>query len=406
MRLKFGQKWRTLWIVAAGTRESLTLMPDVSDAPPYIYQLAWLSVGVVCAYYAVATMVVHWSPRRYVGVTRYDPPQGISPGVTAYLMEGGRCERAFAAGLISLAAKGYLEIQQKKDWFVLERLRESDGSLPLDESIILTTLFFPSSIHTYKFNGRDYDWICKAYKEFCKTVEGIADPTLISAHSIAWWCGQTISWLIIVMVAASLTIIRATSPLASIAFMGFWILIGGSSLVAALRVWPATLRKLSSFLPGNKRPRRPLDLNDAVPVILIAPIFLGFSFLAYLTSLKFVLLAIALIFMNFVFRHLLEAPTNAGRKIIAELEDFKEFLSRADADRLNRENQPGETPAILEKYSAYAVALDVEHAWGEEFTGNLLELLQFDQAYSLESPKFPLSDPDDDIIQLNIDPRK
>jgi hypothetical protein len=381
-------------------------MSDVSDAPAYIYQLAWSGVAGVCAYYAVMTVVVHWSGRRNVGVTRYEPPQGISPGVAAYLMEAGRCERAFAAALISLAAKGYIEIQQEKDWFVLERLREPDGSLPLDESVILTTLFFPASIHTYKFNGRDYDWLCKAYKEFCGTVEGIADPGLISAHSMLWWCGQTVSWMIIASVFASLTILKATSPLASIAFMGLWILIGGSSLVAALRVWPATLRKLGSFLPGNKRPRRPLDMNDAIPVILIAPIFLGFSFLTYLTSLNFVLLAVALIVMNCVFRHLLEAPTDAGRKIIAELENFKEFLSRADADRLNRENQPGETPAILEKYSAYAVALDVEHAWGEEFTANLLELLQFDQAYSVKTPKISLPDMDDDIIKLNIGPRK
>jgi hypothetical protein len=52
------------------------------------------------------------------------------------------------------------------------------------------------------------------------------------------------------------------------------------------------------------------------------------------------------------------------------------------------------------------VALDVEHAWGEEFTANLLELLQFDQAYSVKTPKISLPGVDDDIIKLNIDPRK
>jgi uncharacterized membrane protein len=82
-------------------------------------------------------------------------------------------------------------------------------------------------------------------------------------------------------------------------------------------------------------------MNDAVPVILIGPIFLGFSFLAYWTSLKFVTLAVALIIINFVFQHLLEAPSKEGRKTIAELKNFREFLSRADADRLNRENEPG-----------------------------------------------------------------
>jgi uncharacterized membrane protein len=82
-------------------------------------------------------------------------------------------------------------------------------------------------------------------------------------------------------------------------------------------------------------------MNDAVPVILIGPIFLGFSFLAYWTSLKFVTLAVPLIIINFVFQHLLEAPSKEGRKTIAELKNFREFLSRADADRLNRENEPG-----------------------------------------------------------------
>jgi Predicted membrane protein (DUF2207) len=380
-------------------------MPNVSDASAAIYQFAWIGVGVLCVCYIAIAIAFHWSSERKIGVTRYDPPEGISAGVAAYLVESGRCERAFAAGIISLAAKGYIEIQQQGDWVVLERLRESDGALPLDESVILTSLFVLASIHTYKFNARDCDRMSETYKKFCGTVEGIADPNLISAHTFVWWCGVAISWVIIAIVIVSLPIFDIASPWPGIAFMSVWILVGGSSLVAALRIWPATIRKLASYLPGSRR-RRPLDLNDAIPVILLAPIFLGFSFLAYLTSLKFVLLAVALVIANFIFRHSLEAPTSEGRKVIAELANFREFLSRADADRLNRENDPGRTPKVLEKYSAYAIALDVEHAWGEEFTGNLLELLHFDEAYSMPTPKSPLSDLDDEIIQLNIDPRK
>jgi hypothetical protein len=78
---------------------------------------------------------------------------------------------------------------------------------------------------------------------------------------------------------------------------------------------------------------------------------------------------------------------------------------------LNRENRPGDTPEILEKYTAYAVALDVEHAWGEEFTENLLEMLQCDLAYSrgagvLTGPPDLLPENDEEIGQnvlpLNI----
>jgi hypothetical protein len=82
-----------------------------------------------------------------------------------------------------------------------------------------------------------------------------------------------------------------------------------------------------------------------------------------------------------------------------------------DASRLNHENQPGETPETLEKYIPYAVALDVEHAWGEELTQNLLEMLQFDLAYSRGAgvlkglPELlPENDEEfgDNILQLNI----
>jgi hypothetical protein len=52
------------------------------------------------------------------------------------------------------------------------------------------------------------------------------------------------------------------------------------------------------------------------------------------------------------------------------------------------------------------VALDVEQGWGEEFTENLLELLQFDQAYKIRTPNVSLPDMDDRPIELNINPRK
>src|SRR5580704_13047526 len=178
-------------------------MPNVLDAPASDHQVVWIGVAALCIYYIVFTVVFHWSSRQRIGVTRYEPPKGISPGVAAYLIEGGRCERAFAAALISLAAKGYIEIKQQKDWFGLEKLREPDGALPLDESIILVTLFYPASIHTYKFNGRDYSELCETFKKFRETVEGTADPRLISAHSGVWWVGVWISYILLALVIAS-----------------------------------------------------------------------------------------------------------------------------------------------------------------------------------------------------------
>src|SRR5215469_1821018 len=56
-------------------------------------------------------------------------------------------------------------------------------------------------------------------------------------------------------------------------------------------------------------------------------------------------------------------------------------LLRASMLVVSTENSPGCTPETLEKFSAYTVALDVERGWGEELAKNLLEMLQFDEAY-------------------------
>ena len=323
--------------------------------------------------------------------------------MAAFLVENGRCERAFAAALVSLAARSYICIQQKKDWFILERLRNPGTELPPEEANLLAFLF-PASPNTYSFNGAEFHRLCGAYRDFRSTVEGIACPELISPHLVLWFFGVACSAVVPIGVAIAVPNLVSKISASSLVFGGLWTLLGGSCLVAALRVWPATLRKLASLLPFDGRPSRPPSLNDFVPVYLTATTLIGFAFLASSTSTQFALLMTALVFLHAVARHLLEAPTAAGRKLLAELAGFRDFLSRADADRLNRENKPGRTPQTLEEYSAYAIALNVEHAWGEELTGELMELLQFEQAYD-RWPMF-LLDSSRDRIEVKIVSKK
>jgi hypothetical protein len=85
-------------------------------------------------------------------------------------------------------------------------------------------------------------------------------------------------------------------------------------------------------------------------------------------------LAAAALFVVMVDRHALKSPSNAGYKTIAELKGFREFLARADADRLDCENSPGRSLEIQGRMTPSAGALNVERRWGEEPAGNLLEL--------------------------------
>ncbi len=356
-------------------------MPAASDAPSYLYTLAWFALLVISLFYIVVGIVLRRGMRQSVYVTRYEPPNGISPAVAAYLAECGRSERSFAAAIVSVAAKGYLTILQKADWVTLEKLKDNDAELPPEEFSVLLSLF-PHPTRTYSFNASDSSRLFEAFRQFRTTVHDEATPELMSTHAVLWMLGFTYSFTAIELLLLDMPRFTNSMSVGSVVFLILVILVGGSCFVSALRVWPNTLLKLSTFLPGSRRPRRPVNFNDAIPVFLSITALVGFMFLAVLTSTKLAALAAAALAMNVFSRHLFNAPTSAGRAVLVQLREFREFLYRADADRMKTENAPGETPSTLELHTPYAVALGVEQGWGEEFAGNLLELLQADQAYS------------------------
>ena len=207
-------------------------------------------------------------------------------------------------------------------------------------------------------------------------------PELMSTHGVLWFVGLIYSLTVLEPIVFAMPGFGNGLSLASIGFLIIVIFVGGSCFVAALRVWPGTLRKLTSYVPGSGHPRRSFNFNDAIPLFLTVTALFGFMFVAILTSTKLAVLVAAALAMNTFSRHLLNAPTSAGRKTLAELWAFREFLGRTDALRLDYQNDPGKTPLKLDPSISYAVALGVENGWGQEFAGNLLELLQVDQAYS------------------------
>ncbi len=75
--------------------------------------------------------------------------------------------------------------------------------------------------------------------------------------------------------------------------------------------------------------------------------------------------------MNVLFYYLLKAPTRAGRKVMDEIEGFRLYLAVAEQDRMNMLNPPEQTPALFEKFLPFALALDVENEWSEQFSAVL-----------------------------------
>ena len=87
---------------------------------------------------------------------------------------------------------------------------------------------------------------------------------------------------------------------------------------------------------------------------------------------------LVIILVNVLFYHLLKAPTLTGRKLMDQIDGFKLYLTVAEKDRLNLLNPPDRTPELFERYLPYALALDVEQEWSEQFAGVLAAVAKGD----------------------------
>ena len=105
-----------------------------------------------------------------------------------------------------------------------------------------------------------------------------------------------------------------------------------------------------------------------VPAWILLGISVAIVVMLQLGSLLvFVTYGISL-FLLFAFTYLMKAPTPAGRRLMDKAEGFKLYLEVAEKDDLKLRNPPTRTPELFERYLPFALALNVEQPWAEQFT--------------------------------------
>lgn len=105
----------------------------------------------------------------------------------------------------------------------------------------------------------------------------------------------------------------------------------------------------------------------AIGVLLSLLAFLPLIFKIKYLNLSFALIVFLFVLTNILFCYLLKNYTIAGRKIMDEIEGFKMFLNAAEKERLKLTNFPDKTPELYEHFLPYAIALDVEDNWSNQF---------------------------------------
>jgi uncharacterized membrane protein YgcG len=109
-----------------------------------------------------------------------------------------------------------------------------------------------------------------------------------------------------------------------------------------------------------------------IPAILISIIAGIFCIILEPNFIAIIIAAPTAIVLHLIFFYLLKAPTLAGRKVMDNIEGFKEYLQVGEKDNIAKQEAPTMSTALFEEYLPYAIALDVENAWCERLHKEVL----------------------------------
>ncbi|PIU52758.1 MAG: hypothetical protein COS90_09730 [Deltaproteobacteria bacterium CG07_land_8_20_14_0_80_60_11] len=268
----------------------------------------------------------------------------------------GYDDKAFAAAVVDMGVKGAVLIQEDSGDYTLVRRDAAMGALSRDEQLVTAQLFSRGGSVTLK--DTNHTIIKGAIDALKKNLQTELEKIYFVTNS-----GYLAPGVVITLLGVALVVLTSRDKFAA-GFGSLW-----------LTIWTVACYFLAVTVYKKWRAARGGGVGKwlgALGVTLFAlPFFAGEIAGAFLLTSAVSIPAAATLaamgFLNALFYHLLKAPTLSGRKIMDQIEGFKLYLSVAEKERLNLLNPPEKTPALFEKYLPYALALDVENAWSEQF---------------------------------------
>jgi uncharacterized membrane protein YgcG len=333
--------------------------------------LIWLAL--LLGFYLWAWSRVGRDPAPGVIIPLFTPPKNFSPAGVRFLSRMGYDDKAFAAAVVDLAVKGAVLIKEDDGDYTLISQDTTKEELSRGEYLVRAQLFSGSG--SIKLENENHTRIKAAIEALKINLKTEIAKIYFVTNSWYLWPGIGITLL-----GAGFVILTARDKAAA-GFGSIWLIAWTAAcyflLVNAYRQWQAV--RGTGFRLGA--------LIGALAASLFAlPFFAGEIFGVILIAMAVSIPAAATLglmaFLNPLFYHLLKAPTLSGRRIMDQIEGFKLYLSVAEKDRLNLLNPPEKTPALFEKYLPYALALDVENQWSEQFSQVLAQAGTEGQSYS------------------------
>lgn len=324
--------------------------------------LAVTAVVAVCAYYLFAWLFVGRDPKIGVLAPTYDPPRGLSPAMIRYVWKQRFDDRTFWAGILSLVAKGLATLQAENGSTLLRPLpaANAEHSLTPEEEILLSRLLRGKTRNGIAINMQDlHTWL--AATDMAVSLRQRAVGRWFRENRIYVSVGLGLSALAVVAVAQPRRLEEwgvlgfSFALMAPSAFYFYFLAMRAKDIYRALRqhISGVVLRRGFTFL--------------FFATCCIAGIVFGSVVLAGNFGWPLIVVAIFLAILNLLQLRWMIAPTTDGAKLLTEIEGFRLFLQSVEHRPMYRSDAPGERAGLYERYLPFAIALEVEQAWSDQF---------------------------------------
>jgi len=335
--------------------------------------LGFAGLLVLLLYYTITWAKVGKDPDAGAVIPRFEPPEDFTPAASRFVMKMGFDNKAFTAAVVNMAVKNQLEIEDKKNSFILKK--SSGGNqqpLSKGEAKIMNKLFSHSDrVEIKQKNHRKLRSAISAMKE---SIQTDFERLHFKRNYIYLLPGVAITLIVLLIL-----FITAEEKIASgfiIVWLTGWSVGCYGLFLRTVNSWKVAFSKGSGTLS---------KIGALFSTLFFLPFLVGllggmavFTMTMSIGSLLAMFMALGI---NLLFYHLLRAPTVQGRKVMDQLEGFKLYLSVAEKQRLNLLNPPEKTPELYEKFLPWALALGVEQQWSEQFS-EVLEKAMKEDNYS------------------------
>jgi uncharacterized membrane protein YgcG len=353
--------------VAVAWQKGIVSPPSGAQQATYFLQdnlpilAALIGVIGIAFYYLSTWSRVGRDPPAGTIIPLFGPPNDMSPAAVRYMDKLSFDNRAFTAAIVDLGVKGHISLAETPT-FSQVTARTGGKPLPAAEEQMRIHLFsggnslaLTQTNHAViggaktalesklseQYNGKmfanNYGW---SFLGFALALIAIA--TMLFAVASTKGSDLVAAGMVGTLIPCGLLLVACGVMMAGFTShkrWNGWIITGGILWLVIVGGGLAIIYGLGGGV----------NLNLMIPAVA-----------------SYLILTVAL----FGF-YWLKAPSRDGQLIRDQISGFREYLGVAEEDRLNFMNPPKKTPELFEKFLPYAIALDVENAWGKKFAGVL-----------------------------------